>query len=452
MSGKGTDYTMNYAETLDYIASLSTYGIVPGLSNITELCHRLGNPQDALSFVHIAGSNGKGSVLAFVSTVLKYAGYKVGRYCSPAIFEKRETIQVNGRSVSQKAFCGLVERVKTVCEEMAADGLAHPTPFEVETAVAFLYFKECGCDIVVMEAGMGGREDATNLVKNTKVAVLTPISMDHMQFLGKTIGEIAYQKAGIIKNTCYVVSAVQDNDCKSVIEKEAAQKDCTVTVTGAASKVKYGLLKQKFSYTNDAGQTFFDLEISLAGTRQIDNAALAVEVIGKLADCGYKVSEKQLRKGLLETAWPGRFQVLSQKPYFVIDGAHNEDAAKKLAESIRFYFTNKRIIYIIGILRDKEYEKVIAETYAYADQIITVTSPDNPRALHALELAQAVKEYHPGVTAAGSLEEAVEMAYLLAGKDDVIISFGSLSYLGEMTKVHANYMEAKWIKKKSKRV
>lgn len=440
MSGKGTDYTMNYEETLEYIASLNAYGIVPGLGNITELCRRLKNPQDDLSFVHIAGSNGKGSVLAFVSTILKGAGYKVGRYCSPTIFEYRERIQVNGRAITKKALCELVESVKAVCEEMVAEGLPHPTPFEVETAVAFLYFKACGCDIVVLEVGMGGREDATNLIRNTKVAVLTPISMDHMQFLGKTLEEIAKQKAGIIKNTCYVVSASQEKDCMQVIEKEAAAKGCTVTVTAKPQKVKYGLLKQKFSYKDAAGHLFSDLEISLVGKHQIDNAALAVEVIGKLACCGYTVTEKQLRKGLLETIWQGRFQILSQKPYFIVDGAHNEDAAKKLAESVRFYFTNRRIIYIIGILRDKEYEKVIAETYAYADQIITITSPDNPRALHALDLAQTVKEYHPNVTAAGSLEEAVEMAYLLAGKDDVIISFGSLSYLGAMTYVHENYL------------
>ena len=443
---------MNYEETLDYIASLSAYGIVPGLDSITELCRRLGNPQEALAFVHIAGSNGKGSVLAYVSTILKCAGYKVGRFSSPAIFEKREIIQVNGRSITKKAFCELAERIKAVCEEMVADGFSHPTPFEVETAMAFLYFKECGCNVVVMEVGMGGREDATNLIQNTKVAVLTPISMDHMQFLGKSLKEIAWQKAGIIKNGCYVVSAVQDADCMQVIAEEAATKGAALTVSGEATKVKYGLVKQRFSYKNAVGVAFEDLEITLAGKQQVENASLAVEVIGKLAECGYKVSEKQLRKGLYETIWPGRFQILSEKPYFVIDGAHNEDAAKKLAESVRFYFTNKRIIYIIGILRDKEYEKVIAETYAYADQIITVTSPNNPRALHALDLAQTVREYHPNVTAAGSLEEAVEMAYLLAGKDDVIISFGSLSYLGEMTKVHANYMEAKWIKKKLKRV
>lgn len=426
---------MNYAQTLEYVESLKMYGIVPGLSNITELCKRLGNPQDALSFVHIAGTNGKGSVLAFVSTILKCAGYKTGRYISPVISNYCEKIQINGRPITKKAICEYMEEVKTACESMVADGLSHPTPFEVETALAFLYFKRSGCDIVVLETGMGGREDATNLITTTKVAVLSSISMDHMQFLGNTLEKIAWQKAGIIKDNCYVMSANQENEALEVIRQEAEEKNASLAVVKDATKVKYGLEKQRFTYETTEGTCFSNLEITLAGKHQVENAVLAVEVIEKLSHCGYAVSEKQLRKGLLETVWIGRFQVLSKKPLFIIDGAHNEDAAKKLADSVRFYFTNKRIIYIIGILRDKEYEKVIAETYAYADQIITVTPPENERALPALELAQTVKEYHPNVTVAGSLEEAVEMAYLLAGKEDVIISFGSLSYLGRLTEI-----------------
>lgn len=426
---------MNYAQTLEYVKSLKAYGIVPGLSNITELCKRLGNPQDALSFVHIAGTNGKGSVLAFVSTILKCAGYKTGRYISPVISNYCEKIQINNRPITKKALCEYMEEVKIACESMVADGLSHPTPFEVETALAFLYFKRSGCDIVVLETGMGGREDATNLITTTKVAVLSSISKDHMQFLGNTLEKIAWQKAGIIKSNCYVMSAQQEKGALAVIGREAEEKNALLGVVKDAAKIKYGLEKQKFTYETTEGTCFSNLEIILAGKHQVSNAALAVEVIEKLSHCDYVVSEKQLRKGLLETVWPGRFQVLSRKPFFIVDGAHNEDAAKKLADSIRFYFTNKRIIYIIGILRDKEYEKVIAETYAYADQIITVTPPENERALPALELAQTVKGYHPHVTVAGSLEEAVEMAYLLAGKEDVIISFGSLSYLGRLTEI-----------------
>lgn len=425
-------YTMNYQETLEYIESLQGIGIVPGLSGITELCKELGNPQEDLFFIHIAGTNGKGSVLAYISTVLKCAGYKVGRYLSPVIADYREKIQVNGRPIFKQELCDCMERVEEACKQMMAKGLPHPTVFEVETAAAFLHFRKKGCDIVVLETGMGGREDATNLIQNTKVAVLTYVSMDHMQFLGKSLAEIAWHKAGIIKENCHVISAAQERSVLSVIEKEVQDKGSMLTVAKDAVKVRYGLEKQKFSYVDSRGRRYENLEISLAGKHQVENAILAVEAIGKLEECGYPVEESRLRQGLLATKWPGRFQIAAKKPLFVMDGAHNEDAAKKLADSVRFYFTNKRIIYIMGMLRDKEYEKVIAETYAYADQIITVTPPENPRALPALSLAEAVKDYHPRVTAAGSLEEAVEMAYLLAGREDVILAFGSLSYLGRL--------------------
>ncbi|HKM34630.1 MAG TPA: folylpolyglutamate synthase/dihydrofolate synthase family protein [Lachnospiraceae bacterium] len=426
---------MNHKEALEYMDSLKAYGIVPGLDSIKELCRQLSNPQDNLSFVHIAGTNGKGSTLAYISTVLKCAGYKVGRYISPVISNYCEKIQINGRQISQKSMAEYITRVKEACEVMTKAGLHQPTPFEVETATAFLYFKESNCDIVVLETGMGGREDATNLIKNTKVAVLSSISMDHMQFLGNTLDQIAWQKAGIIKDSCYVVSMEQAPQALAMIRTEAEEKHCPVTVTGKASKVKYGLEKQRFTYRSDAGKLFEDVEIPLSGPYQIENTILAMECIDKLGLCGFPVSEKDLRKGLLETKWPGRFQVLSKKPYFIVDGAHNEDAAKKLADSIRFYFTNKRIIYIMGVLRDKEYEKIITLTCSYADQIITITPPQHSRALSAIELAQSVQPYHNNVTAAGSLEEAVEMAYLLARKEDVIISFGSLSYLGRLIEI-----------------
>lgn len=429
------NYTMNYQETLEYIESLQGIGIVPGLSGITALCEELGNPQEKLNFVHIAGTNGKGSVLAYISTVLKCAGYRVGRYLSPVILDYREKIQVNGRPIFKQDLCNCMERVEEACTRMAAKGLPHPTVFEVETAAAFLYFQEKDCDIVVLETGMGGREDATNLIQNTKIAVLTSISMDHMQFLGKSLTDIAFHKAGIIKKGCHVISAIQEPEVLSVLERESQNKDAVFTVAGEARKVRYGLEKQRFSYVDSRGRRYENLEISLAGKHQIENAVLAVEAIGRLEECGYPVEERRLRQGLLAADWPGRFQIVGKKPLFVLDGAHNEDAAKKLADSIRFYFTNRRIIYIMGMLRDKEYEKVIAETYAYADQIITVTPPENPRALPALGLAEAVKDYHPKVTAAGSVEEAVEMAYLLAGREDVILAFGSLSYLGRMQKI-----------------
>lgn len=423
---------MNEKEVMEYIESVSGYGIVPGLDSIKELCRQLGNPQDSLQFIHIAGTNGKGSTLAYVSTILQRAGYKVGRYISPTIFTYWERIQVGKRPITKAALCEGMELVKLACDKMVESGLPHPTPFEIETALAFWYFQKMTCDIVVLETGMGGLEDATNLIATTKVAVLTPISRDHMKFLGDSLERIAVQKAGIIKEGCSVVSAKQSFAAMQVIEKTTEQKGAALSIVDydKLKNVRYGIEKQRFDY-----KEFKKLEITLAGKYQIDNAMLAIEVIRVLNEKGFPVSEAALRKGLQETEWKGRFSVISKKPLFIVDGAHNEDAARKLADSIEFYFTNRRIIYIMGMLKDKEYDKVIDLTAKYADQIITITPPENPRAMHAYELAQEVARVHEKVTAVDSLEEAVEMSRLLAGKDDVILAFGSLSYLGRLINI-----------------
>ncbi|MCM1024829.1 MAG: bifunctional folylpolyglutamate synthase/dihydrofolate synthase [Roseburia sp.] len=420
---------MNERQVMEYMEEVSHYGIVPGLDSIRELCRRLGDPQKELRFIHIAGTNGKGSVSAYLAAVLRCAGYRVGRYLSPTLFGYRERIQVNDRWIAKSALCRGIERIREICGEMTAQGRPHPTAFEMETALGFLYFREKGCNVVVLEAGMGGREDATNLVENTVAAVLTSVSMDHMKFLGGTLEEIARQKAGILKAGCPAVSACQKETVMGVIREAAQALGCPLTVMrpGELAHVHYGLQKQSFDYGG-----FEKLEISLAGQYQIENAALAVDVIRVLNNSGFSISEQKLRQGLRETVWPGRFTVLGKRPWFIADGAHNEDAAKRLAESLKFYFTNKRMIFIIGVLRDKEYDKIIALTHGLADQIIAVTPPDNPRAMSAYLLAQEIAKVHPSVTVADSLEEAVEMSRLLAGKEDVIVAFGSLSYMGRL--------------------
>ncbi len=423
---------MNERQVMEYMEQVSAYGIVPGLDSIRELCRELGDPQKELRFVHIAGTNGKGSVSAFLAEILKCAGYRVGRYLSPTLFQYRERIQVNGSCITKAALGRGVERIKGICDGMVARGLSHPTPFEIETALGFLYFREKACDVVVLETGMGGLLDATNIVENTLAAVLTSVSMDHMQFLGDTPEKIAFQKAGIIKRGCRVVSAVQRKEVMEVIRAGAEAMGCPLQAVKPEmlSHVRYGLEKQSFDYGG-----LKKLELSLAGKYQIENAALAVETVEALGEQGLSVSEEALRLGLSRTQWPGRFTLIGKKPYFIVDGAHNEDAAVRLAESLEFYFTNKRVIYIMGVLKDKEYEKIIASTHALADQIITVTPPGNSRALPAYELARAVAEVHCDVTAADSLEEAVEMSRLLAGKEDVIVAFGSLSFLGRLMKI-----------------
>lgn len=423
---------MKEREVLDYIESISGLGIKPGLDSIRELCRRLGNPQNALKFVHVAGTNGKGSVSAYIAAALKCGGYRVGRYISPVIFEYRERIQVNDRCITREALGRLMEQIKQACGEMVSEGWPQPTAFEVETAMGFLYFKEKCCDIVVLETGMGGLLDATNIIDSAVLAVITSVSMDHMKFLGNTLEEIAAQKAGIIKSGVRVVSAEQLPAAGKVITERAAALNCPLTVAERSriTSVKYGLEKQRFCYGGFSG-----LEISLAGRYQTENAALAVEALKALGECGFPLTEQKLRQGLGQAVWPGRFTLVGKKPYFIVDGAHNEDAAKRLAESVEFYFTNKRIIYIMGVLKDKEYEKMIGLTHSLADQIITVAPPDNPRALSAYELAQEAAKVHPNVTAVDSLEEAVEMGRLLAGKEDVIIAFGTLSFVGRLMKL-----------------
>ncbi len=425
---------MNYREAMEYIEQLKPLGSVMGLESIRSLCRRLGNPQNRLKFVHIAGTNGKGSVLSYISTVLQAAGYKVGRYISPAVLDYRERFQVDGRMITQSGLCKYLEPVRKAAQEMVEAGETHPTLFEVETAAAFLYFLDKGCDIVVLETGLGGSLDATNVIDTTVAAVFTSISMDHMEILGESLEQIALAKAGIIKNKCYVISAKQQPEVMKVLRQAAAFRRAKFFTADAAKAkhVKSGVTKQHFSYDK-----YKNLEISMLGQFQIENAVVAVETITMLGRCGFPVPEEKLREGMMQAKWPGRFQVIGKKPLFIADGAHNEDAARKLVESIRFYYPDRKIIFIMGMLRDKEYDKVIRITFALAKHIITVTPPIRERALSAYELAQAAGEYHDSVTVADSVQEAVEIAYLLSGedKDTVIIAFGSLSYLGELMNI-----------------
>ena len=420
---------MNINTAKEYIEKIGTYGSVLGLDSIRELLNRMGNPQDQLSFVHIAGTNGKGSVLAYVSTILEEADYRTGRYLSPVISEYREKIQVNGRMISQKALCEGLELIRQHAEEMEAQGWQPPTLFETETALAFWYFVKKRCDIVVLEVGMGGAEDATNIIKNTLAAVLTSISYDHMGVLGNTLPEIAEKKAGIIKTGAAVVSAAQSSEVLKVIQRRCQEHQNRLRLTEKPEKVKYGLLKQSFTYQ---GRRY---TISLAGSWQPENACVALEVIEALRSQGFSVSEDAVKSGLEKTEWLGRFSVLKKKPLFIMDGAHNENAAERLRDSLKLYFPGQKYIFIMGVLRDKEYDKMLAVMMPLAQYVITVTPPENPRALAAYDLAVEVKKYHELVTAVDSLEEAVEMAGLLAGKEYVTIAFGSLSYLGRLQRI-----------------
>ena len=420
---------MTYEEARAFIDDTGRYGAVLGLGSVTELMKRLGNPQDDLRFVHIAGTNGKGSVLAYISTILKEAGYRVGRYISPTIFDYRERIQVNEEYISREGVARLAGRIQEACCRMTEEGFSHPTTFEVETAMAFLWFREMHCDVVVLECGMGGLTDATNVVRTTLVSVFSEIGLDHMGFLGDTIEEIAQVKAGIIKPGAAAVSAVQRPEARKVLENVCREKGAEFRELRKEElqDIKYGFENQSFTYKG-----IKNLKPGLLGSWQIDNAALAVEAVTALGSCGFTVTEEQIRKGLAETVWPGRFTVVDRHPLFIVDGAHNRDAADRLYETLDLYFSGKRKIFIAGVLADKEYDYVMSRLTPLAARVITVMTPDNPRALPAESLAEEVRRYNPNVEAAGDLCDAVRRARAYAGEEDLILAFGSLSYLGEL--------------------
>ena len=338
---------MDYQQSRAYVKDADQYaGGALDLTNIKELMNRLGNPQDRLKYVHVAGTNGKGSVIAYLYTTLSDAGYRVGRYISPSVYSYREKMEVDGRAVSREAFAGYITRVAAAIEEMTEEGLAHPTPFEIETAVAFLFFAEEKCDLVILEVGMGGDLDATNIIKNTVLAVLVPISMDHQAFLGNTLAE---------------------------------------TDLSSAKAVKEDFAGQTLEYR---GETY---ELSLAGSYQTENAALALDALEVLNHKGYPTTVEQRKKGLEETKWNGRLTIIHRNPLFIVDGAHNPAAADMLEDSVRKYFKGRNMYFIMGVFRDKDYSYIIRKLCPYAEQIVTIETPDNPRALPAQELAEAVR-------------------------------------------------------------
>lgn len=422
---------MNYEESRAYIKNAQGGQWIFGLDNMRELMKRLGNPQDELQFVHVGGTNGKGSVIAYLYSVLSRAGYRVGRYISPTLYTYRERMEVLGKRISKEKFAGYVTETARVIDGMIRDGLPQPTPFEIETAIAFLFFRDEHCDLVLLEVGLGGEEDATNIIHNTKLAVLASISMDHMSILGNTLGEIAEKKSGIIKKGCHVVTEKQAPEAMEMIIRKCEETGVPYTVSdgGKTEALEESCHGQTFRYKGEV------YRLSLVGVCQEQNAALALDALEILSENGYPTTISQRKEGLAHTAWNGRFTLIHEKPAFIVDGAHNPGAADMLVDSINHYFKGKRLIYIMGMFSDKDYISVIKKTVPYASKVLTIQTPDNPRALPAEELAAAVREFHGDVQAMDSIEAAVKEAFSLAGEDDVILSFGSLSFIGEITEL-----------------
>ena len=321
---------------------------------------------------------------------------------------------------------------------MKKDNAGTPTLFEVETVLAFLYFKEKNCDIVVLETGLGGRLDATNIIDTSILEVIMPISLDHQGFLGDTIEEIAEQKAGIIKNNTKVISAIQPKEAAEVIEKNCKEKNCTLTIANPDEITikSQSIKKQVFDY-----KMYNNIAISLPGSYQPQNAIVAIEAIEALRELGYSLSQEDILKGFEATVWKGRFTVLSEdNPVVIMDGAHNVAGAKELMKSLELYFNDKKYIYVFGVFSDKEYEEIINITAKRAEHIITVQTPNNPRALPAEDLKDAVKKVNNSCEASKNIEDAVKKAIKMTREDKerILVIFGSLSFLGEAEQAFYN--------------
>ena len=420
---------MTYDEAVEFADSTKKYGSILGLESIRNLMQELGNVQEQLHIIHVAGTNGKGSVCAFLSAALTEAGYRVGRYNSPAVFERREVFRIGETMISKEEYAAVFERVQTACEALKKRGCSHPTVFEVETAAAFLWFYEKKCDLVLLETGMGGETDATNLITHPVCSVLTSIGMDHMQYLGNTIEEIAKVKAGIIKKGSPVVALKQGDSVCEVIKNKAEECGSRCVLVEVPQYMQeapiWGTTLQDVHYGS--------VHTALGGIWQRENLSLALAVLKLLEESGYPITKEAVQSGIAKTIWHGRYEVLQTEPLFIIDGAHNPIAAKRLKETIEKDFTNREIIYIIGVLADKEHEKMLRLLLPGAKAVFTVT-PDSPRALDGEILAKEARKYADNIWHVPDIGKAVKMAKETAKESDVILAVGSLSYLKEVKK------------------
>lgn len=419
---------MNYNEAIDYIHGTLKFGSKLGLETITKLLELMGNPHKKIEFVHVAGTNGKGSTTAYISNILISSGYRTGMFTSPYIQRFTERIQVNNIEIQADELTEIINFVKEKIDKMLEIGYAHPTEFEIITAVAFEYFHRQKCDVAVMEVGLGGRYDSTNVIESPLAAVITTISLDHTDRLGKTIAEIAYQKAGIIKPACTTVIYPQTAEAEEVFKKVCEEQRSFLQKAdfSSLSLKEYSIEGQLFDYKG-----YNNLKIHLLGGHQLNNAALAVDTCEILREKGLNISENSIKAGLEKTKWPGRLEIINRNPLVLIDGAHNFEGGQSLSDALDKYFRDSQKIFIVGFLRDKEYGKIMELLAGKASLIITVT-PQNERAIPSAELADILKQYSKNVKDGKTIEDGIKLALEKANKDSLICAFGSLYMIGEI--------------------
>ena len=373
---------MNYRDVINKINSFSNRGIKPGLERIEYLLSKLSNPQDELKIIHIAGTNGKGSVCSMLSSILTSANFKVGLFKSPHIINFRERFQINNKMISEKDICMTFNKICPIIIEMEKNNVLI-TQFELITAMAVLWFKEQKCDIVILETGLGGRLDSTNVIKNTLISAITSISMDHMNILGNTLPEIAKEKVGIIKENSYVVTTNnQKSQVLDIIKQASIEKNSKLIVVDISNfkKIKSDLNGSLISYMGNV------YHLTLLGNHQIENFSIVVGIIEVMNKLGFSINEENISNGLKNIFHPARLEILNNNPLIILDGAHNVDGALSVAEFIRENLNNKKIIAIIGMLKDKDYKSCIKILAPLFKMIIFTKIKNNPRALEPVML------------------------------------------------------------------
>ncbi|MBQ8388558.1 MAG: bifunctional folylpolyglutamate synthase/dihydrofolate synthase [Clostridia bacterium] len=416
---------MTYEETMNYIHRVAWTGSRPGLERITELLAALGNPQDGLRFVHVAGTNGKGSFCSMLDSVLRHAGYRVGLYTSPYIERFNERMAVDGEPISNAELSEITERVRVFADKMADP----PTEFELITAVAMVYFAAHGCDLVVLEVGMGGRLDATNIIKTPILSVITGISLDHTAFLGDTVEAVAGEKAGIIKHGVPVLFGGNDKKAAAVIRARAAEQgsDYYEVDRSLIRNLRGDFDRNLFDF-----DTYTDIKLSLIGSYQPYNAANVIRAVEILRTRGLEISESDLRGGLATAKWKGRFELLCRKPIFIIDGSHNPEGIAAAVESVRACFGERKVYLLSGVMKDKDYAAMARELSAVACRAFTLR-PNNPRSLDAADYAAAFCSV--GLPAEGfpDIRSATFAALDAALTDGVpLVALGSLYMYGDV--------------------
>lgn len=415
---------MTYSEALEIIHQTPWKSHEPTLERIKSLLSLLGDPQDRLRYIHIAGSNGKGSTAAMTASVLQAAGYRVGLCTSPYIHCFNERMKINGEPISDDELAELTEKVFSAVKKMSDT----PTEFELVNAITFEFFARHSCDIVVLEVGLGGRLDATNVIKAPIAAVITAIGLEHTELLGDTLEKIAFEKAGIIKSGCKAILGENPPEVQAVIERVCRERGVSLKITSGSSfavekvTAEYQLLK------DDRTQ----YRLPLLGAHQRQNLACALAAVDAVRDSGFEIPQEAVQRGISEVRWIGRFERLGSSPDFFVDGGHNPQCAQTVAKTIKDIYGGKKVIFLIGVLADKDIEGVLAPVLPLAKAVFTITPP-SPRALESEKLSSLLRERF-GIESIpfSSIHDGIAASLAFAADDDVIVAFGSLYSVGEI--------------------